>query len=112
MANLIPQPSINDARTQALLAIIGRLDDLDLTPILTNRIDSVLASALPFLTWQWDMQSSEWPLLVQGALGQIVSNFDIDTLQSIDTLTDIDNIGSGSSVSTAAARALLKIAIP
>ena len=66
MANLQAPPSINDARTQALLKLIGRLDGLDLTPILTNRIDSVLDAALIFLTWQWDMLSPEWQLISGG----------------------------------------------
>ncbi len=40
MPELSAAPSINDSRTQALLKLIARLADLDLTPMLVYRIDS------------------------------------------------------------------------
>jgi phage tail P2-like protein len=63
MAQLQPQPSIRDSRTGALMQIIARLDALDLSPILVYRIDSVPDSALPWLAWQFDIQSPFWQLL-------------------------------------------------
>jgi hypothetical protein len=63
MADLAAQPSINDARTQALLALLQRLDAMDLTPLLVYRIDSVDASVLPWLAWQFDLNSEFWLLL-------------------------------------------------
>ncbi len=63
MAELQPSPSINDARAQALLHLIGRLRSIDLTPLLVYRIDSVPAAALPFLGWQFDLLSPLWALL-------------------------------------------------
>ena len=46
MAELQIQPSINDARSQAHLALIERLSDLDLSPILVYRIPSLVDSAV------------------------------------------------------------------
>lgn len=64
MPELELQPSLStDLRSQALLALIERLGALDLTPILVYRIDSVPASALPFLAWQFDLLSPLWALL-------------------------------------------------
>ncbi len=40
MPQLIIQPSINDARSNALLDLVGRLGSLDLTPLLVYRLDS------------------------------------------------------------------------
>lgn len=60
------QPSINDARTQAHLALGARLPQIDLTPLLVYRIDSVPASALPALAWQFDVLSPLWQLLAPG----------------------------------------------
>src|SRR5260370_42383640 len=60
MPELSAAPSINDSRTQALLKLIARLADLDLTPMLVYRIDSVPLGALPFLAWQFDILSPLW----------------------------------------------------
>ena len=48
MPELSAAPSINDTRTQALLVLIARLGQLDLTPLLIYRIESVVETALPF----------------------------------------------------------------
>ncbi|MBE3605221.1 phage tail protein, partial [bacterium] len=55
MAHLQVQPSINDARSAALLDLIERLGALDLTPLLVYRIDSAPDSVLLALAWQFDM---------------------------------------------------------
>jgi P2-related tail formation protein len=111
MPELSAAPSINDTRTQALLVLIDRLAALDLTTLLVYRIDSVIAGALPFLAWQFDILSSLWQLIAPVSLG-------VDALTNIDLLIDVDNlIESGGAVSDqaitdAAERALLKNAIP
>jgi P2-related tail formation protein len=110
MPELTPAPSINDTRTQALLVLIDRLAAIDLTTLLVYRIDSVVAGALPFLAWQFDVLSPLWQLIAPIALG-------VDALTSIDLLTDIDNlIETGGIVSELilteeSQRALLKNAI-
>lgn len=109
MAHLTIQPSINDARSRALLELIERMDEIDLTSILVYRLDSVPDSALLFLAWQFDLVAPQWQL---GA--QITES--IDTLRNIDTLTDLDTLSSTSGVSGPSdfdsLRALLKVAIP
>lgn len=109
MAQLNIQPSINDARSRALLELIKRMDQIDLTPILVYRLDSVPDSALLFLAWQFDLLAPQWQL------GAQISE-SIDTLRNIDTLTNVDTLTSTSGVSGASdfdsLRALLKIAIP
>ena len=67
MAELNIQPSINDARSSALLVLLERLDNLDLVPILVYRLDSVPDSALTLLAWQFDMLDPEWQLAVKVA---------------------------------------------
>src|SRR5258708_18035465 len=110
MSELSASPSINDSRTQALLVLIERLSAIDLTTLLVYRIDSVLAEALPFLAWQFDILSPLWQLIAPVALG-------VDALTNIDLLIDVDNlIESGGLVSElalteAAQRELLKSAI-
>jgi P2-related tail formation protein len=110
MAELSAAPSINDARTQALLGLIARLGALDLTTLLVYRIDSVAAGALPFLAWQFDVLSPLWQLIAPAAVG-------VDALTNIDLLTDVDNlIESGGVVSEltlteAAQRELLNNAV-
>ncbi|HUY19262.1 MAG TPA: phage tail protein [Candidatus Binataceae bacterium] len=111
MAQLEIQPSINDARSQALLVLIERLDALDLTPLLIYRIASVPDSALPFLAWQFDILAPFWQLL-----GPPASLFDsIDAITDIDTLTSIDFLtgpGDGGPITPAALqRGLLENAI-
>ena len=85
MPELSAAPSINDTRTQALLELIARLAALDLTPILVYRIDSVPASALPFLAWQFDILSPLWQLIAPVSIG-------VDALTNIDLLIDVDNL--------------------
>ncbi len=110
MPELSAAPSINDTRTQALLVLIARLAALDLTTLLVYRIDSVVADALPFLAWQFDILSPLWQLIAPIALG-------VDALTNIDLLIDVDNlIESGGLVTElalteAAQRDLLKNAI-
>src|SRR5277367_4450109 len=85
MPELSAAPSINDTRTQALLVLIARLAALDLTTLLVYRIDSVVAGALPFLAWQFDILSPLWQLISPVALG-------VDALTNIDLLIDVDNL--------------------
>jgi P2-related tail formation protein len=109
MPELTPAPSINDARTQAMMALVGRLGALDLAPILVYRIDSAPDGALPFLAWQFDLLSPLWQLAAPSAVS-------IDALTNIDALTDIDAltlaVSPGAPSPTAAQRALLELAIP
>lgn len=88
MAELSASPSITDPRTQAFLQLIERLGELDLVPLLVYRIDSVPASALPFLAWQFDLVSPFWQLFAPVASG-------VDALTNIDLLIDIDNLIEG-----------------
>ena len=85
MAELTPAPSINDARTRALMPLIARLGALDLTPLLVYRIDSVPTAALPFLAWQFDIISPFYQLVAP-------VNVSIDALTSIDALIDVDSL--------------------
>ncbi len=111
MPELSAAPSINDSRGQALLTLIARSSLLDLGPLLIYRIDSVPASALPFLAWQFDILSPLWQLIAPLSIG-------IDALTNIDLLIDIDNLLEGGvavgtdSLTEAAQRDLLKSAIP
>jgi P2-related tail formation protein len=109
MAQLTIQPSINDARSQSLLDLIERMDEIDLTSILVYRLDSVPDSALLFLAWQFDLVAPQWQL---GA--QITES--IDTLRNIDSLTNLDTLSSTGGVAGPSdfdsLRALLKVAIP
>jgi P2-related tail formation protein len=110
MPELSAAPSINDTRTQALLVLIARLAALDLTTLLVYRIDSVVADALPFLAWQFDILSPLWQLIAPVALG-------VDALTDIDLLTDVDNLVESGGLVTelaltdAAQRELLQNAI-
>lgn len=106
---LTAAPSINDARTQALLTLIERLGEIDLTPLLVYRFDSVPASALSFLAWQFDVLSPLWQLVAPVALS-IDALTDIDSLTDIDLLTGPDDVVLNATV--AAERELLKEAIP
>jgi P2-related tail formation protein len=110
MPELSAAPSINDTRTQALLVLIARLAALDLTTLLVYRIDSVVADALPFLAWQFDILSPLWQLIAPVALG-------VDALTDIDLLIDVDNLVESGGLITelalteAAQRELLQNAI-
>lgn len=111
MPELSAAPSIDDTRTQALLVLIARLAALDLTTLLIYRIDSVVAGALPFLAWQFDILSPLWQLIAPVSQG-------VDALTDIDLLIDVDNlIEAGGTVmdqmlTEAAQRELVKNAIP
>ncbi len=110
MASLQSPPSINDARTQALLELAARLDTLDLTPLFVYSLDSTPDSALIFLAWQFDVLAAGWQLAAGFA-----STGDFDALTDIDTLTDIDNLSLPGSVNASdfdAWRTLLKESIP
>jgi P2-related tail formation protein len=111
MAELQIPPSINDSRSQALMVLIERLAAIDLTPLLVYRIDSVPATALPFLAWQFDILSPLW----QAVAPQIKS---VDAITDVDALTDIDTLTEATSLlvaqqtsALASERALIKVAI-
>jgi P2-related tail formation protein len=111
MAELQIPSSINDSRSQALLVLIERLDALDLSPMLVYRIDSVPASALPFLAWQFDIISPLWQ-----TLAPVIQS--VDTITDVDALIDIDTLTEGPSAVklqatdvVAAQRSLVKMAI-
>jgi len=110
MAQLQLPPSINDLRSQSLLATIERLDALDLTPLLVYRLDSAPDSALIFLAWQFDMLDPQWQLAASA------SGESVDALTDIDSLTDIDTLlsssGSAGPTDFDSWRALLQAAIP
>ena len=111
MPELSAAPSINDTRTQALLVLIARLGQLDLTPLLIYRIESVVETALPFLAWQFDVLSPLWQLIAPVSFG-------IDALTNIDLLIDVDDLIEagglvpGDDPIVMAERALLLSAIP
>ncbi len=111
MPELSAAPSINDTRTQALLVLIERLGLLDLTTLLVYRIDSVVATAIPFLAWQFDILSPLWQLIAPVSFG-------VDALSNIDLLIDVDNLIEGGGLvsaqilSEAEQRELLMSAIP
>jgi P2-related tail formation protein len=111
MAELQIPSSIDDTRSQALMTLIERLRNIDLTPLLVYRIDSVPASALPFLAWQFDILSPLWQ-----TLAPIITS--VDAITDVDALIDIDTLEEGSTVTTvsadtviAAQRSLIKMAI-
>jgi P2-related tail formation protein len=109
MAHLQIQPSINDARSAALLDLIERLGALDLTPLLVYRIDSAPDSVLLALAWQFDMLAPQWQLGANSAES-------VDAITNIDALTDIDTLSSTDSAAGTSdydsLRTLLKAAIP
>lgn len=104
-------PSINDSRSRALMELVERLGALDLTPMLVYRIDSVPASALPFLAWQFDILSPLWQT-VSPIVRSVDAITNIDALIDIDTLTEAPSVlGVQQSVVIASQRALIKAAI-
>jgi P2-related tail formation protein len=111
MAELQIPPSIKDSRSQALMDLVQRLGEIDLTPLLVYRIDSVPASALPFLAWQFDILSPLWQ-----SVAPVIRS--VDAITDVDALIDIDTLTEGPSVAAvrqseviAAQRALIKMAI-
>src|SRR5216683_4438348 len=109
MPQLIIQPSINDARSNALLDLVGRLGSLDLTPLLVYRLDSTPDDALMLLAWQFDILGPEWQL---GA----PTGESVDSLKDIDILTNIDSLtstgGAAGLSDFDSLRDLLRAAIP
>jgi len=111
MAELQIPPSINDTRSRALLALVDRLGQLDLGPLLVYRIDSVPASALPFLAWQFDILSPLWQAVAPVILS-VDAITDVDELIDIDTLTEATAIQLAQErAAIASQRALIKMAI-
>src|SRR5580700_10929086 len=90
MAELQIPPSIDDTRSQALMTLVERLGAIDLTPLLVYRIDSVPASALPFLAWQFDIISPLWQ-----SVAPVIQS--VDTITDVDALIDIDTLTEGPS---------------
>ncbi len=111
MAELQIPPSINDDRSQALMVLVDRLGSVDLTPLLVYRIDSVPATALPFLAWQFDILSPLWQT-VAPVITSVDTITNVDQLIDIDTLTEAPSVGGlQQSTAIAAERALIKMAI-
>ncbi len=82
------QPSINDLRSQAHLALINRLKALDLTPILVYRIASLVDSAVLAMAWQWDVLN---PLLLPDTSQLVTLAYPSwDVIADIDALINID----------------------
>ncbi len=111
MAELQIPSSINDSRSQALMDLIERLGEIDLTPLLVYRIDSVPSAALPFLAWQFDILSPLWQ-----TVAPVIAS--VDAITNVDLLVDIDTLSEASSVEAAqqgvtitAQRSLIKIAV-
>jgi hypothetical protein len=88
MGGLQLQPSINDLRSSAHLALINRLKGLDLSPILVYRIALLVDSAVLAMAWQWDVLN---PLLLPDASQLVSPSYaSWDVIQNIDALTSID----------------------
>jgi P2-related tail formation protein len=103
--------SINDSRSQALMILIERLGNIDLTPLLVYRVDSVPASALPFLAWQFDILSPLWQTIAP-IVRSVDAISDVDALIGIDTLTEAPAVAAlQQSATIDAQRALIKSAI-
>ena len=92
MAELQIPPSINDSRSRALMELVARLGEIDLTPLLVYRIDSVAVEALPFLAWQFDILSPLWQS-VAPVIKSVDTITDVDALIDIDTLTEAASVG-------------------
>ncbi len=111
MAELQIPSSINDSRSQALMGLIERLGEVDLTPLLVYRIDSVPSAALPFLAWQFDILSPLWQT-VAPVIASVDAITNVDLLIDIDTLTEASSIGAAQQgVTIAAQRSLVKMAV-
>ena len=111
MAELQIPPSINDSRSRALMELVKRLGEIDLTPLLVYRIDSVAAGALPFLAWQFDILSPLWQSIAP-VIRSVDTITNVDALIDIDTLTEAPSVvGMQQDVAIAAERALIKMAV-
>ncbi len=63
LVHLIPA-GIDDERSRALVKLIGRLGDLDLTKLLIYRVDELQEDALHLLGWQFHIMGAEgWDLV-------------------------------------------------
>ena len=112
MAELQIPPSIDDSRSRAFLKLVERLGGLDLVPLLVYRIDSVPASALPYLAWQFDILSPLWQMIAPAA-DSIDALTNIDALINIDQLTEASQYGASSEdPRVSLQREVLKSAIP
>src|SRR5690349_12128553 len=79
-----------DARSGAHLALINRLETLDLSPILVYRMASLADSAVLPMAWQWDVLN---PLLLPALQALANKTFaDWDQILNVDTLTAIDQL--------------------
>lgn len=89
MADLSLQPSIaTDLRSQAHLALVKRLGALDLSPILIDRMSSLVDSAVLPMAWQWDVLN---PLLLPVASQLVELEFaDWDEIADPDALSNVD----------------------
>jgi phage tail P2-like protein len=67
MADLQLPPSVRDLRAIAIEAIADRMAQIDLSPLLVYRLATTPAGVIPFLAWQFDVQSPMYQLLVPGA---------------------------------------------
>jgi P2-related tail formation protein len=93
------------------MILIERLGEIDLTPLVVYRIDSVPATALPFLGWQFDIISPLWQT-VAPIVSSVDAISDVDALIDIDTLTEPSSlVGVQQSEAIAAQRTLIKMAI-
>ncbi len=111
MAELQIPSSIDDSRSQALMGLIERLGEIDLTPLLVYRIDSVPSAALPFLAWQFDILSPLWQT-VAPVITSVDAITNVDLLIDIDTLTEASSVGAAQQrVTIAAQRSLVKMAV-
>jgi len=83
------QPSVaTDLWSQAHLALIGRLEKLDLSPILVYRIASLVDSAVLAMAWQWDVLN---PLLLPSLTQLVTLGYSSwDVVANIDELINID----------------------
>jgi Phage tail protein (Tail_P2_I) len=88
LANLQIQPSINDVRSKAHLALINRLGGLDLSAILVYRIASLVDSAVLAMAWQWDVLN---PLLLPDTSQLLNLTYPSwDQIANINTLINVD----------------------
>jgi P2-related tail formation protein len=96
LAELTLQPSINDLRSRAHLALIERLAALDLSPIQVYNVAACVDSAVLPLAWQWDVLN---PLLlpeVEQVIAQLYPSWDV--IANLDVLSNIDILQYGAGI--------------